>query len=233
MKKITSKTYKKLKKGFTVIEFIVVMSIFSVLSSVVLFNYNSFSRSTELSATVQDVALQIKEAQTSALNGRFPVLNPELLQNIPTSSWQPAYGLLFSGEDPTTIPMFYDYNGNNLPDPMEVGAGASLEDFFCEKQATECLSYLTLNKGDYIGKIYADAGGLKGQCASSFSVVFRRPFPDANMRFNVIEGVNVGSPVGSVHIQILGSAGGRLINISPIGQISATAISEDPCWIEM
>lgn len=216
-----------MKKGFTLLEFIVVISIFSILSSVVLFNYNSYTRNIELSSAVQDMALQVKDAQTSALNGRFPVLRAD--QNIPISFWQPAYGLLFSRDDPTTIAMFYDYNSNDLPDPVTTSTGTSLKNNFCGATGTECLSYLSLSKGEYISKIYADAGGIAGQCTQSVSIVFRRPFPDAIVRFNVIEGVNVAAPIGSTHIQITGPSGSRFINISPIGQISTDSNGIDPC----
>jgi len=68
------------ERGFTFIEFIVIMSIFAIMSTVVLFNFKGFRSSVSVSNLVYDLALEIKTAQTlgvSAPGGINSVINAE------------------------------------------------------------------------------------------------------------------------------------------------------------
>lgn len=51
------------KEGFSVIEFIVVMSIFAIMSSVTLFDYNRYRNNVEETNLAQSVALLVRQAQ--------------------------------------------------------------------------------------------------------------------------------------------------------------------------
>lgn len=60
-------------KGFTLIEFIVIISIFAIMSAVALFNYQGFRSSVSLGNLSRDIALTVRQAQvfgwgTSSLN---------------------------------------------------------------------------------------------------------------------------------------------------------------------
>lgn len=50
-------------KGFTLIEFIVIISIFAIMSAVALFNYQGFRSSVSLGNLSRDIALTIRQAQ--------------------------------------------------------------------------------------------------------------------------------------------------------------------------
>ncbi len=63
LKKIT-KLIGKQKHGFTFVEFIVILSIFGIMASVVLFNFQGFRNNVSLNNLVYDIALEIKMAQT-------------------------------------------------------------------------------------------------------------------------------------------------------------------------
>jgi type II secretory pathway pseudopilin PulG len=54
----------KQQAGFTVIEFIVIMSIFAAMAAVALFNFRDFSDVSTLNNLTFDIALEIKRAQT-------------------------------------------------------------------------------------------------------------------------------------------------------------------------
>jgi prepilin-type N-terminal cleavage/methylation domain-containing protein len=62
IKKITQKN-KKQTAGFSVIELIVVISIFAIMSGVTLFNYGDYRQKIEEINVAQDVALSIRQAQ--------------------------------------------------------------------------------------------------------------------------------------------------------------------------
>ena len=55
---------KKSQAGFSVLELIVIMSIFAVMASVSLYNFRDFDDSTNINNLALDVALEIKRAQT-------------------------------------------------------------------------------------------------------------------------------------------------------------------------
>lgn len=52
--------------GFTLVEFIVIMSIFAIMVGVVLFNFTSFRSRVTLDNLAHDIALSIRQIQTSA-----------------------------------------------------------------------------------------------------------------------------------------------------------------------
>ena len=58
-------------RGMTYVELIVVLSIFSIMTSVVLFNYGAFQAKVDIKNLASDIALKIVEAQKSALSGKL------------------------------------------------------------------------------------------------------------------------------------------------------------------
>lgn len=62
IKKLKNKTSSQ--RGFTVIELIVIISIFAVMASVSLYNFQGFDDSTNINNLALDIALEIKRAQT-------------------------------------------------------------------------------------------------------------------------------------------------------------------------
>lgn len=75
-------------RGMTYVEIIVVLSIFSVLSSVAMFNYGDFQDKVDIKNLASDIALQIVTAQKSALNG--------LLPQVGVFTEKPSYGVYFN-----------------------------------------------------------------------------------------------------------------------------------------
>ncbi len=57
---------KKDSQGFTLVEFIVIMAIFAVMVGVVLFNFTGFRSKITLDNLAQDIAISIRQIQTSA-----------------------------------------------------------------------------------------------------------------------------------------------------------------------
>lgn len=53
-------------KGFTLVEFIVIMGIFAIMVGVIIFNFNGFRSSVTLDNLAQDIALSVRQIQTSA-----------------------------------------------------------------------------------------------------------------------------------------------------------------------
>lgn len=53
-------------KGFTLVEFIVIMGIFAIMVGVIIFNFNGFRSTVTLDNLAQDIALSVRQIQTSA-----------------------------------------------------------------------------------------------------------------------------------------------------------------------
>ena len=81
-------------KGMTYVELIVVLSIFSIMTSIVLFNYGEFQAKVDIRNLASDIALKIVEAQKSALSGKLPT-------QATGATWKPSYGVYLNISTPT------------------------------------------------------------------------------------------------------------------------------------
>ena len=150
--------FKKIKKnqGFTYVELIVVLSIFAVMSSVVLFNYGKFQAQVDIKNLANDIGLQIVQAQKDATNGKLQNLVP-----LPPSNWIPAYGVNFNLTDIYSFKYFSDYT--NPPNGFDVNDGPS--------------STITLPKREFIQSPIniVLSSGSTNNITNSLSIVFKRP----------------------------------------------------------
>ncbi len=134
--------FKKLNKGFTYVELIVVLAITTILSSISLFNYQTFQNKVDMKNLSNSVALKITEMQKFAIAGKRPV------HTIPVSGWKPSYGIYFPAITPTTNKTFYLF-----ADLLLLGAQDKKLGLTTPCPGTECMSVFTIGKGNYIEKI--------------------------------------------------------------------------------
>lgn len=122
------KIFKGIKKnrGMTYVELIVVLSIFSSLSAVVMFNYNSFQSRIDIKNLSNDIGLKIVEAQKFAVAGRLPPL-PQ--QGSVSATWKPSYGIYLNpGTDNKVFSYFADLDQDGFYDVATCpGSGECLE----------------------------------------------------------------------------------------------------------
>lgn len=205
MIKHTKNRIRQGNRGMTLAELIVVLSIFSILATVVIFNYQKFLSTVTIKALANDMALRLVDAQKSAAGGR---------QNTGASAtWKPSYGVYFNttpGVNTGNKVFYYfaDMNQNKLFD-----AGS----YACP--GIECLEKITLNRNNTITDlrvVYRD---------SSFTIVpnlnlsFTRPNYGATIRSTAALGSNisyaqitVAAPDGSSAIIRLYASGRIQIN---------------------
>ena len=137
---------KRIQKnnGMTYVELIVVLAIFAILSTVVMFDYVGFQDRVDLKNLASDIALQVVVAQKAADSG----LLPSLSQPQPSvSPWKPAYGIFFNYT--TTA----DSNNNNVPYNKEFVYFIDTNNDDNYQSATEILNTFTITKGDYINTV--------------------------------------------------------------------------------
>lgn len=169
MKSITRNIYKK---GMTFIELIVVVSIFSVVAGVVLFNYRNFDTNIKVQNLAQDIALFVRTTQSEATSG---VLSGVF---IPGASYElstpPAYGIFFSSEAPNRFDRFADF------DPEDGVYNPPLGGITGICPSGECLERLTISDTSMgITNVCAviGAGGEEDCGLDELHILFKRPFP--------------------------------------------------------
>ncbi len=169
----------------TLIELVIVLSIFSILTGVVLFNYGDFSSSLTIQNLADDIALTIRRAQSYAIGVRgssgrftmgfgvnFSIRNPDDQGGSsfePYSSSQKAF-IFYSIPGSAGGQIYFSPKG-------ESSCGVSSE----ENSEVFCLEKLSIKTADYIK-------GAKIKIANSnpkhlgeneqINIFFRRPFPE-------------------------------------------------------
>jgi prepilin-type N-terminal cleavage/methylation domain-containing protein len=193
--------------GFTLVELIVTVGIFALISTVVLVRNSQFDNEVLLADVAYDVALSIRQAQNYGIN----VLGQSNEFNFP-------YGVYFeAGENATTYTLFQDLNENYAYTPDE-----------------ETLEIFTLGRGFTIARICTDVSSFDACDTSRIEnarIVFKRPNPDA-----LINADEKGEgALGAVGIELVAPRGGsRFIIVRSTGQISVTQLEEvTPLEIEV
>lgn len=195
-----------LNRGMTYIELIVVLSIFSIMTSVVLFSYDKFQAKVDIKNLANDIALKIVEAQKSASSGRLP----PSAQVLPPSSWKPSYGVYFNlgstGNNKNFV-YFIDLNQNGYSDSS-----------FCSSfgGSYECVDKINITKNNYISSLnvfYTD-GSINS--VQNLAFTFTRPNLETAMYNN-----NVLLP-GVSYVQITITSPAEItanIRVYPSGRI--------------
>lgn len=152
-------------------ELIVVLGIFSVMTSVVLFNYGEFQAKVDIRNLASDIALKIVEAQKSSLSGKLPT-------QIPTvSPWKPSYGIYLNlTSDNKSLLYFTDLNNNNLFDDSDCTG--------------ECINKISVTKGNSISQLGIVGTGCPAT-VNNLTMVFKRPDSSAIITSNPVLACNV------------------------------------------
>ncbi|OGI85721.1 hypothetical protein A3A05_03150 [Candidatus Nomurabacteria bacterium RIFCSPLOWO2_01_FULL_41_12] len=198
----------KKNKGMSYVELIVVLSIFSVMTSVVLFNYGEFQAKVDIKNLASDVALKIVEAQKSSLSGKFPPAAQQALIASPLT-WKPSYGLFINqASDDKSFFYFTDVDQNNdFNDSTCAGSG-------------ECLEKIVITKGNSISSLnvfYQD--DITPYNLNDLTITFTRPNSGAVIKSSQIV-PPLPAPISYVQITIASpQAVSALIKIYPSGRI--------------
>jgi prepilin-type N-terminal cleavage/methylation domain-containing protein len=161
MEKLNNKIKKN--RGMTYVELIVVLSIFSVMTSIVLFDYGKFQENVDIKILANDIAIKVVEAQKSSISGQW---NSNALLN-----WKPSYGIHFDISNNKSFKYFADLNNNYF-----------YEDSGC---TGECLDQITITKNNSISKLEVVGTGCPST-VDNLNIVFKRPDPGAIISSNPI-----------------------------------------------
>ncbi len=213
--------------GFTIVEMLMVLAIFIIISGIVLFNFSDFKSNVSLENLAQDIALSVRKAQSYASSTKGNVLS-----GTPNTIF-PGYGIHFSTESsvtaqkfkgsnksfiifadipPTIIPAFYDYkydNGTKFCGTAYLSSG------------NECLEEMKITSTDYISEICDDTGTTPSCITGSLDITFKRPDPDATFCFMPTGAPGCTGTSTSAYITISSVSGKtQKIKVWNTGQIS-------------
>lgn len=144
----------------TYVELIVVLSIFAILSGVMIFNYGDFQTRIDIKNLASDIALKVVEAQKSSLSGLLPTGGGYDV------NWKPAYGVYFNMSLPKQFIYFVDLNNLNGYD------------------SGEALNTISITKNYSISRIDSYLGSIPTAISAPLSVTFTRPDSSAVFRLS-------------------------------------------------
>mgnify|MGYP001571696648 CR=1 FL=1 len=190
----------KRNKGMSYVEIIVVLSIFSVLSSVVIYNYSQFQAKVDIKSLASDIALKVIEAQKSALSGLLPQ------SGIPLN-WKPAYGVYFNiGSNPVTDNKSFVYFVDLDQDTFFDGSACTLE----------CLNKVSITAGNTISNLTVFYQNGQSASLNDLTVSFTRPNSGATIKSST----NFTSDISYVEIKVLSpKLPSATIRVYPSGRI--------------
>jgi prepilin-type N-terminal cleavage/methylation domain-containing protein len=208
---------KSFKAGFTVVEMLVVLAIFAIISSIVISNYSDFRSSVSLENLSQDIALSIRRSQIYAMSVKGTTgVGPTPF---------PAYGIHFSNESSPS----YSYGGSqksfiifaDLPpstSPASYDQSSNTCGYSNLATGNECVEEVTINSTDFIKELCVNSTcGLSG----SLDISFTRPNSDASFCFILPLGNSCAGSVSSASIFISSLDGKtKKISVWNTGQIS-------------
>lgn len=196
---------KSQRKGFTLVEVVITIAIVTILSTTAIVNYYSFNDRLSLSSAGQEMAINIRQAQTYGINVK---------ENTPGGGvFNTPYGIYFDMDSVSNdnYVIFSDANNNKKYD----------ENSGCGSGSTECVEKITLKGGVTISFVDATDACPAINAARSLTIRFIRPNPDADISFIKKNTGTVNCHSLSDAIITLTSRGGRtlLLSVGATGQI--------------
>lgn len=193
---------QKHHKGFTIVELVVVVGIFTIISLLVLINFSGFSGNILVNNLAYDIALSIRKAQTFGLNVREAQVG---------TGFTSGFGIHFENNfGGLTYVFFVDNNNNKVYD----------------SSGSELLESFTIKGGNSISKFCGIASGGPENCSddptgiNDINIVFTRPNPEASIQSKSPPGT-----WGSTDIYLLSRNGKtRIITVRNTGQISIQGV---------
>lgn len=167
MKRLLSYINKpKLTAGFTLVELLVTITIFVILTGVVLFNQSQFNSTILLTNLAYDTALTIRQAQTYGIN----------IKGFNGGNQFVPYGAHFeTGTNNKSFILFADLQ--YLTDPRAHVYGSTILST-CDT-GSGCVSRYNIQRGNYISKLEVLNNSGVTSTVNKLDLLFQRPNPDA------------------------------------------------------
>lgn len=204
---------QKATAGFSLLEMLVTVSIFVILSTTLLVSYSGINKHLNVDTLTHQVGQWVRDAQVSAMSVRSAAN---------AAGTYAGFGVHFDFAQKGKFTYFADINGNRRYDD----GGAA-----CGNMANiECENEIFLSQGNTIFSLCgntADAGAVytvncvnPNAASSVFDIVFTRPDPDARISGD-LNGAGFPKTYSSARITITSLKGyRRTVEVWVTGQIS-------------
>lgn len=172
----------KKNRGMTYIELIIVLSIFSVISGIVIFSYQEFQAKVDIKNLTNEIALKLVEAQKSSIAGKLALVAPTVVP------WKPSYGVYFDVTAPNGFIYFADLDNSG-----DCNTPGCLPAFYLNQEVAEVS---TITRNSSINSIEVSGAGCPAT-VQNLTVVFKRPNSSPIISFNppitcVLDFVSIG-----------------------------------------
>lgn len=190
------------RRGFSLIEFLVSISIVTIILTVVISNQSTYTSGIALTNLADEVASSLSQAQSYGVGVREVIVG--------SSEFSAAYGLTFSklpSGSETAYLSFADRNSNRFYD----------NDWSCAiGGSSECLAKNIISRGNYIFDLCATRSNGGDQCnMGRIDITFTRPKTEAQLTFFNNGGNQVNPP---------NVTGAKIIFKSPNGATKSTTV---------
>jgi len=225
---------KQMKKGFSVVEFIVIISIFGIMSSVVFFDFNGFSRQIDRNNLATDVALAFRKMQVFGISASDQgigsagfsnsQINEALASNL--TATDARYGVEINFSQQTITQYQKGDNSSNI----YTSSSDTLIDVLTVTGQNRILRVCVVNDGNVprIRRSNATCSFVNPSNGDEIDddeivgVTFRRPYPDA-----LVYGNDLSLVSPNIMIIVVGIPGGTAeeasyIYVDSIGLIQVT-----------
>ncbi len=210
---IVRKTVAAVRKGFSLIELMIAVGIFIILTSVAFYGYADFNNDMVMTNQAYELSLHVRQAQVYGIAVRGG-------SGAVGSEFTASYGVV-ANVGSSVVTIFRDTNDDGLYDPSDPNEPA--------------LELLTFARGVEVCRICAITSAItsgtdvEGGCSGSFddlSITFKRPDPDARVAINDVP-FDSGPAYSLTRIAIQAPNGKeRYVDVTVTGQVSVRNQSE-------
>jgi prepilin-type N-terminal cleavage/methylation domain-containing protein len=200
-------------RAFSLVELMVTVSIFAIISGVVIYDYGKFSSNLVVTNLAYEAALAVREAQVYGISVK---------KTLSEGTFDSSYGVWFDLSDPALAQTFYlfaDNTKNNLRDD-----NTENEEVFGMNGSNIIKNFCVTKSGD---PLPICSGGDQNQ----LSIMFTRPNPEAKIHiFKDDVEVGVGISFTKAEIMFTSGRGDKTarMTVTNTGQISVDSCPTDP-----
>lgn len=205
-----------MRRGFTLVELLVAITIFTIVTALVLVKYQSFNGGVVLTNLAYEIALTVREAQTYGINVRGQGGNFDLSYGIHFTPNTKSFSMFSDTHvsPPSSLcnVITLDCSGNGRYDSGDLSVGT-----FNLSRGITLQSVCGTGQSGELCVIPTDNVNQVG----ALDITFNRPDPSASFVFSNTSGGVITYPVSSVRIRIVAPNGisKRDVVIQSTGQI--------------